>query len=594
MINPIILLITLSTLLFSAPIFEYSGNDNISAQELTDASGIPDEFVNIANNRKAYVLAQASNNLSNLYYSRGYFSVEITPSRYRQDDDEYIKFTITEGSQYFFGEVKIDQPTWTSYNYPESDLSISKGSEFNPDEIQENQENIRKHYQNQGYLHTQISQDISIDTLEYFVNISYVVKPQRRVYLDKVKVKIGKGKSYLGEASGKGLSDSAHIADLWPLENGEVITVDELTTMRAKLLSTGVFNRVSIKDSLPDENSIQSTLVIDLKERVPGSWGGSAFYEELIGFGGLVNFKYLNVGGEFHQLSAEALAAQRRQRISLGYTQPILFGSRVRFEDKVIVNRESLPLPENPDSLENRIEIINRGKLSYPLNSLIRLSALTDLRYVDINASQVRFKWEPSISFNWTNDRVEPTRGIKSTFNFGQGGPFDAQDRHWYHEWVNRFYLPVSKTTTWAVAIDHGKTYQTANLDDARLFYQGGFRSVRGYPSRSIFPYQGEGESLLTGTAPEYWRASNEFRFNLPPLGIGNIQLVQFTDWTLISDLNKEFKSKNRSAVGMGLRYKLSLLTVRLDYTFKKDIDDPFGMEPFSWGRFSFDLSQAI
>ncbi len=574
--------------------FDFSGNDNYSRSELIDQTGIPNEYANVPESRKDFLAAQAAAHLQDFYFSEGYFSATIEVARARKNGGDLLLFDISEGRPYHFGHIGIDQPTWANFNYSLDQLTLQPYKEFSGTGIVTDLENIRKAYQNEGYLSATVTQESTIDSASNLVHLVYKVNPGRRVYQDQLTVRAIKGQSYIGPAGSKGLSDTENIASLWPNQKGDVVRSTDISRVRNKLLSTGAYSRVSIRDSLADSTATQSQILIDVSEKVPGQWGGTLFYEELIGLGAQANFKYLNLGGSWHQTHAQTLWAQRRQRVSLGYAHPLIWGTFLRFEDRVIVNRESLPLPENPDSLERRVEVINRGKISYPLTSLIRLATLTDLRYVDVNASQVRFKWEPSITFNWTDDRIEPRRGIKSTYNFGQGGPFNPAKRHWYHEWNNRFYIPTSQSSTWAIAADYGKIFQDANLDDARLFYQGGFRSVRGYPARSIFPAQGTADSLQTGTAPEYYRVSNEFRFNLPERWIGNLQLVQFFDYAYIKDLDPSFSSTTQKALGLGIRYRLSLLTLRLDYTFKKNLDDPFGMEPFSWGRFSLDLSQAI
>ena len=135
--------------------------------------------------------------------------------------------------------------------------------------------------------------------------------------------------------------------------------------------------------------------------------------------------------------------------------------------------------------------------------------------------------------------------------------------------------------------------------DDARIFYQGGSRTVRGYRFRSIYPSytstDEEGEEVIhTGLTPQYLRFNVELRINSPFEAIKNWQLVEFYDWTHVSDKNSGlYSGKTNAAFGTGIRYKWEFLTLRLDYTFKKDFSN-WGMESFSFQRINFDLSQAF
>ena len=82
---------------------------------------------------------------------------------------------------------------------------------------------------------------------------------------------------------------------------------------------------------------------------------------------------------------------------------------------------------------------------------------------------------------------------------------------------------------------------------------------------------------------PRYVRASGELRLNLP----WNVQVVGFQDWARLWNDGEEpdFEDLSKAWIGYGggLRYRISLLSLRLDYAL--------GRGPERW---SFDLAQAI
>ncbi len=571
------------------------GNEYFSNDVIISQTTLTDEFLQVPNFRKDYLLDLASENLLQLYFTSGFFDTKVTHQRKFIDDTQFVTFTIQEGKQYLFGDVKAQVPTWSNTLYNRQDIEIDYDEKFSSKLVIEQLEKARKTFAEDGYLNVEISQKLNIDTLQKRVHISFDIAPNRQVVQGKVHVKIARTKSYIGPAGMRGKTSNNTIRELWKIQNGKTIPASAIKALRKKLLSTGIFSRVSIQDSVIDSTSVYTDLFIEVHERVPGVLGAGLFYEDLIGSGIKVQSRYKNLLGEFHQVGSEATLAWNRQQIAIGYSHPLAYGTDLRIENRIIGNKEQLPIPEQRDSIESKSELINRGRFSYPINSFIQFSGLTDLRYIKTQTAKVKFKFEPSLGFEWVDNRVEPRKGIKVIYSVGQGGDFTWNNRYWYHQVKNRFYIPTGSYSSWAIAADYGRFFNTALIEDARTYYQGGFRSVRGYETRSLFPHRLDSlGSIEGGTAPEYLRVSNEFRFDLPKNWLSNLQLVQFTDWVKIVDQDPTFNKSNRMAIGAGFRYRLSLLTLRLDYTLKKRFKNPFTSEPFEWANFSFDLSQAI
>jgi outer membrane protein assembly factor BamA len=588
------LVLLFGLLISHAQVFLFEGNQFFSTQNLQAQIGLGSDWEYVPLQRRAYLLDISLENFKDLYSAFGYFDIQIQYRQIQVDGLQRIVFSIQEGVRYRFNEVNFNLSDWTAPEPNMNQLKAKEGVNYEAETLISDVETLRKFYRNKGYLHVQFETITTLDTLVKQVHVNYQIYPDRLVLMDRMHVQSTKVNSYKGPAGGKGFSDSLYISELWGVSQGEVVSGDAIQNFRTKLLATGAFSRVEIRDTLIDTLSGYSEILVDLRERIPGTLSGAFFYEDQIGFGIQTKLGYRNFFGRFHQMNSELILAQRRQQIGLAYVQPLLFSQNMRFENRVIYNREELPIPERRDSLELKNELINRSQLSRPLANYFRIYFITDLRYVHPSKERVRFKWEPGISFDYTDNRYEPRRGLRMNYSFGQGGPLDFENRYWYYQLKNRIYLPIIKSTRFAGAADYGKYLSEAITEDARLFYQGGFRSVRGYFPRSIFPKIMDSDTLVgAGKTPEYWRLSAELHNNWSSRFISNLNTVVFTDWARIQDLNSEFETNQRMAAGLGLRYQLSLLTIRLDYTFKKKFHS-YSLEPFSWSRFSFDLSQAF
>ena len=217
-----------------------------------------------------------------------------------------------------------------------------------------------------------------------------------------------------------------------------------------------------------------------------------------------------------------------------------------------------------------------------------------------------KLKGETALTFDYTDDYFNPTKGIRLAPTVGAGTNWRGNlqsltmigDPYTYGEFTMNLYHPLFWTFYGALSGSTGRFFAKAIEDDARVFYQGGSRSVRGYRFRSIFASYNsvdeEGKEVInTGLTPIYFRFNEEIRWTLPWKSRRRWQIVQFYDWTKITDAESIYAERESESFGFGLRYHWQFLTFRLDYAFKKDLSN-WDPEDFAWGRFAFDLSQTF
>ena len=224
-------------------------------------------------------------------------------------------------------------------------------------------------------------------------------------------------------------------------------------------------------------------------------------------------------------------------------------------------------------------------------------------------------KGEIALTFDYTDDYFNPMKGIRLAPTVGAGSNWNGNlkkltmvgNPYSYGELNVNLYHPIFWTFNGAVSGSVGKFFAKAIEDDARVFYQGGSRSVRGYRFRSIFAsdttyssdVDKDGQTVVdtvinTGLTPMYYRLNEEIRWTFPWKGWRHWQLVQFYDWTRVMDNERDvYEEAEKESLGLGIRYRWQFLTFRLDYAFKKDLSN-WNMENFATGRFAFDLSQTF
>ncbi len=605
----------------------FDGNKTYSNFQLNEQLEIPDEFGNLDTTKQDFMMGLAIENIRALYYSQGFFSLSMKMEIQREYDSENNRkrvyaISLREGDRYHFGGTNIIVPDSSKLDIDKDKLRTNnKERIFSQDDIAEDIQFIQQVYRKAGYLHTYVLPGELIDTTQKVIMVEIIVNPGAKVIMGNMISTAQKNLDKSKKESEAGLSDTAWLSSLWKTPKGEIINGNQFNSFKSKLLSTQLFTQIKLTDSLRADGL--SDIHLNVTERVPGEARYGLFYEEMYGFGAIAYAKHKNFFGTFNEFSTSFQIAQNKQEISLGYANPLLFGTSfsfiptaIRLEDRLSFNHEKTAPPAYPDSVEERYEIINRGDLTFGITDHIRFRGTLDTRFVSKNGSDMyKVKGEIALTFDYTDDYFNPTKGVRVAPTVGAGTNLNADlekltmigNPYTYGEATVNLYHPLFWTFYGALSGSVGKFFEKALEDDARVFYQGGSRSVRGYRFRSIFAsYESytsstddDGNEVIdtvinTGLTPMYFRVNEEIRWTLPWKGWKHWQIVQFYDWTRVMDNERDvYKETAKEALGLGLRYRWQFLTFRLDYAFKKNLSD-WGPEGFAWGRFAFDLSQTF
>ncbi|WP_297947172.1 BamA/TamA family outer membrane protein [uncultured Fibrobacter sp.] len=604
---------------------EFRGNNVFSNFQIEEQIDIPDEFGQLDTTKQDFLMRLSIENLKALYYSRGYFSLEMSLDIRREHISQdsvqrgYIIF-INEGERYRFGGTKVIAPDTNAIEIKTTSLETSKDNYYSQDDISKDMQTIMDVYRQEGFLHTQVSSVEMLDTVNKKIYVEISVRPGAKVIMGNIRSTTARvqDRGNRGEKSEEGLSDTAWLSSLWRIPKGETIDGKQYNSFKNKLFSTQLFTQIRLEDSLRTDGL--SDVHLNVTERVPGDARYGFFFEEIYGFGAQAYARHKNFFGRFNEFSTNFQIAQHKQEISAGYANPLLFGTSftmiptaIRFEDRLTFNHEKINPPAYPDSIEERYEVINRGDLTFGITQHIRFRGTFDTRYVDKNDERLfKLKTEVALTFDYTDDYFNPTKGIRFAPTTGVGtnlkggldSPHMIGNPYTYAEATTNLYFPLFWTFYGALSGSCGRFFNEAIEDDARVFYQGGSRSVRGYRFRSIYAsYTStetdkngkEKEVINTGLTPQYLRLNQEIRWTIPVRSWRKWQIVQFFDWAKVTDADDGlYEEEEDASFGFGLRYRWQFLTFRLDYAFKKQFQDMSLSEPFAWGRFAFDLSHTF
>ena len=628
-----------------------SGNKIFSKFQLNEQLDIPDEFGQLDTIKQDFLMRLSSENVRALYYSRGYYSLDLKLVIQREplsngniQRNYYI--SVSEGVCYRFNNAKIISSGDEPIPIDLGSLKITKHQYYNQEDLSEDLQEIQKAYRKQGNLHVYISSEEHVDTTAKCVNVIINVNPGPKVLMGNIITTTQRvmNKNEKGAEPEQGLSDTAWLSSLWRIKKGDVIDGNQYFNFKSKLYSTQLFTQVKLNDELREDGL--SDVHLDVIERVPGETRYGFFFEEVYGFGALAYADHKNFFGKFNEFSTNIQIAQHKQEITLGYANPLFFGTSftfiptaIRFVDRLSFNHEKINPPAYPDSVEERYEIINRGDLTFGITDNIKFRSSIDTRYVNKNNDMLfKFKGEIGLTFDYTNDYFNPTKGFRVMPTVGIGTNFNVksdnsdngnnEDGHFYtySEATVNIYVPLFWTLYGALSGSIGSFFNQAIEDDARMFYQGGSRSVRGYRFRSVFASyttkdtvtvkdkNGEESSEIkdnihTALTPMYFRINEELRWTLPWKSLRSWQIVQFFDMTKVMDIRDNiYENGQEASLGLGIRYQWQFLTFRLDYAIAKGLmtnencsdnestscRNNKKKKGFDWNRIAFDLSQAF
>lgn len=477
-----------------------------------------------------------------------------------------------EGPEYRFGAIEFVSPDG-SRPQPPPKLPVSPGDGYRLSRASQLLQEAQRHYRQRGWLDASVEPELEIIPDSSRVNTRLVVTLGRIAIFERIEFKF----------KGKHVTDTDILTNLWDLEPGDTIRNEDLAKYNRKIGQTRLYNMAKLTKNPGSSDSSRTTLSFELAERIPGSFDIGLSWEPTFGSGvdGVVRHK--NVRGSMIELSFEGIMAQHRQRARAGVGFPLLWGTPVSLDYGVAVQQQDADLADT--TVYREFNISQTGTFSFlPTDwSNLSLSLSTDrvTKYPLTGGSKVAYQFLTDLgsTLDFRNDPFDPTRGWMLRGDIGWGGQFLNDTSYVWVLSQARFYQPLLWRFYSAFAVEGGQFLNNTTSDGAKIFYLGGSRTVRSYTYRGLMVVPDPGQGLR----PRYLRSSAELRMNLP----FSFQAVGFTDWARLWNKGQDPDLGNldiaKIGYGAGLRYRLSLLSIRLDYAFGRGGEHVI-----------FDLAQAI
>ncbi len=563
----------------------FAGNSRVPAEKLFEyAVGPTRERYSRLQKELPFVATdvQEGADLVHRYYiSEGYLDAIVDSPQYHfSADGTHADATIPvhEGRQYFFGNLIFHGNTIYDPETLRGQMLDLLSQPYTDSRVEDISRRLQAYFKARGY---------------YAVKVDATGEPEQAAGGHvPVIVTLSPGPVYKFDGvnvTGLQRLRPSYVRNRFASLEGKNYSPDVLDEKFRELMRTGLFNVLQINPQPEPGNYLRLDISAEeAKAKEFGFWIGYGTYVGYI-FG--VSFADRDLFGYGRPLTTSIEITGR------GYKGEIVWDDPHFFESDVELKIRLSALTFDFDGY-SKFEIGARTEFSYNITKQYQVGVFGSERRVEIVDNDIKDKFigdtkyfVSSIGFFHTLDLrdspVVPTRGLilGQTFELAANG-LGSEIELFRTTARASYFIPIGKTLLELGAragLVRPLTESTSDITAIPIderFFNGGSTTVRSFGERDLGPHDHRGHPL----GGEFYTVFNvEYTFPL----YGELQGAVFFDaGNLLPDADNPGFDDMRYGIGAGLRYKLPIGPIRLDYGVNPDPreHEDFGAFHFSFG----------
>lgn len=546
-------------------------------------------------------LREGADLVRRFYVAEGFLDVVVDPPRYvYRDSTVDATIPIQEGRQYFFGNIAFSGQKIYDAETLRGQMVDLLQRPYTEARVADIPRRLQSYFKSRGYYDVKVTATGAPEAAsDGRVPVQVAISAGPLYHFDGVNV------------TGLERLRPSYVTKRFARLRGQTYSPDALDERFRTLMQTGLFNVLQI-NPVPIGNDLLR-LEIAAEEAKPKEFGVSIGYGTFPGaiFG--VQYRDRDIFGYGRPLTTSVEISQRSYKGEILYEDPFFFDTDFAFKARVAA------LTFDFDGY-SKFELGGRLELTRKIVKQDEAGIVFAVRHVDVTSDGINprflgptsyfantlgftntldFRDSPLVSprgfiINNTFDLALNGLGsdiefVRSTARVGYYLPFgpkplavgvvgDVKDtplERWFHgssiAFGARVGLIHSLTTSGAGEV--------TEIPIDERFFNGGNNTVRSFGERDLGPHDPKGNPI----GGEFFTVFNiEYTFPI----IGELQGALFGDaGNLLPSSEHPTLEDMRYALGMGLRYKLPIGPIRLDYGLNPD---PHEHEDFGAFHFSF------
>jgi outer membrane protein insertion porin family len=530
-----------------------------------------------------------------LYVSQGFLDAKVDPPLYHYaEDGSHVDVTIpiTEGRQYFFGELTFAGQSIYGPEALRGQMLDLVEQPYTDNRLADIPRRLQGYFRARGYY------EVKVDAIgdppassNGKVPVQVTITPGRLYHFDGVTVK------------GLDRLRPSYLSRRFSKFSGKTYSPDLVDEKFRELMRSGLFNVLQIKPTPVGGDALR--LDISAEEAKSKEFGLSLGYGSYQGAIVGASFRDRNLFGYGRPLTTSAEWSERGYKGEVLWEDPYFFDTEFGFKAKLAA------ITFDYDGY-TKFEAGTRFDLTRKLSKKYEVGLVLTERHVEVTSASIspQFLGRTSYfvssigltqSLDLRDSKVNPSRGlifdntvdlaaseigsqidfIRSTARFTYFQPIGPEPKPGQ---LDRRTLLAFGARAGIIHSLSGSNVITDIPIDER-FFNGGNTTVRSFTERDLGPH--DGDNPIGG---EFFTVFNvEYTFPI----YGELQGAAFFDaGNLLPSAEDPFTRATagfddmRYAIGLGLRYKLPIGPIRLDYGYNPDrrAGEDVGAFHFSFG----------
>ena len=539
------------------------------------------------------------------YVAEGFLDVAVDPPGYKfqdQSNEVDVVVPVHEGRQYFFGHISFAGQTIYGAEALRGQIVDLLQRPYTEARVADIPRRLEAYFKARGY---------------YDVKVEATGAPEEAVNARvPVQIVISAGPVYHFDGVTVNGLDRLHpsfVAKRFTRLEGKTYSPDVLDERFRTLMKTGQFNLLQIKPVPIDGHLLRLDISAEeAKSKEFGFWGGFDTYEGALAG---VQVGDRDLFGYGRPVTASIEVSQRSYRGEILYEDPFFFDTDFVFTAKVYA------LTFDYDGY-TKFELGGQFELSRKITKYDEAALVLSIRHVKITDSQIKpdfllgqsnYQVDSIALTNTLDFRESPyvnPRGfligntievapsalgsdiefVRSTMRVGYYFPFgpkpltpgvveDQPVESGFQKWFHQSSIAFGARAGIIHSLTTSGSGEATEIPIDERFFNGGATTVRSFGERDLGPHDNHGHPV----GREFFTVFNvEYTFPI----FGELQGAVFTDAGNLLPTSEDIGLNDmRYAIGGGLRYKLPVGPIRLDYGVNPD---PHEFEDFGAFHFSF------